>query len=123
MVHCLLPRAAAAAGSMPEAEALRYVDTAIELMLTAFARIGVVPAEIETKLFGGADRIHRGNPNHGYRVGRRNIEAALEVLRGRGIVPAVLEVGGRNGRVIDFDTATGLVMVRRLPCDAAGESL
>ena len=71
---------------------------------------------LEIKLFGGAD--HLGAGMGSYRVGNRNVEAAIQVLEARGIVPACSVVGGRCGRVIEFDTATGEVLVKRL-CGAA----
>jgi chemotaxis protein CheD len=108
------------AAALPVAEALKYVDTAIELMLMAFATRGVTTQEIEVKLFGGADSLGADVPAGGYCVGSRNIEAALAVLAQRGIVPVAGGVGGRHGRVIDFDTASGEVHVRRLPSRSEG---
>ena len=109
--HCLLPSAGAPLAALAEEEALRYVDATIELMLLDFAARGATPAELEVKFFGGAGRVGAD----GYRVGHRNIECVREVLARHGIRAAASATGGRHGRVIQFDTGTGLVLVKRLP--------
>ena len=112
MTHCMLPHSGAAARVVSQTESLKYVDSAIELMFLAFARRGVAAEELEIKLFGGADRMEADSA---YKVGRRNIDAALEALAARGIVPAAGSVGGRRGRVILYDAATGETQVKILP--------
>ena len=115
VAHCVLPEAGVSASALPLAEALKYVDTTVELMLLALQRRGASVREIEVKIFGGADNLGSVAPSSGYHVGSRNVEATLAALGERGIVPVTSSVGGRHGRVIDFDTVTGEVQVRRLP--------
>jgi chemotaxis protein CheD len=116
--HCIMPTAGVPAEAMAVSEALKYVDTAIDLMLLAFARFGATRGEIEVKLFGGADSVGAIAPADGYSVGSRNVESALAALGARGMVATASDLGGRQGRVIDFDTATGTVLVRLLPARA-----
>jgi chemotaxis protein CheD len=110
MAHCLLPSAGIHA-PLPACEASRYVDSTIDLMLRVFARRGITQQDLEIKLFGGADRMSMG----GYGVGRRNVETAVKTLAGYGIIAAASVTGGRRGLVVQFDTASGEVLVRRLP--------
>jgi len=112
--HCLLPYAGAPVGKLSRAEALRYVDTTVAVMLGIFAQRGASPGELEIKIFGGADNLDRSKPGSGYRVGGRNVEAALQVLAEHGLAPVSSGVGGRWGRVIEFHTHTGDVFVRLL---------
>jgi chemotaxis protein CheD len=111
IVHCVLPASGAPAATLSTSEAVKYVDTAAEMLLQILARRGVLQTEIEVKLFGGADNMGLD----GYRVGARNVEAALAAFAERGMPVAASDVGGRHGRTIDFDTTTGEVQVRRLP--------
>ncbi|HEY1338226.1 MAG TPA: chemotaxis protein CheD [Bryobacteraceae bacterium] len=114
VAHCLLPRAGAAVGSIPRDEAIRYVDTAIEVMLSDLAARGALPGDLEVKLFGGADAMEcQGEP--AYRVGRRNIDAARAALASRGLTASAHSVGGKRGRVLEVDAASGVVFVKRLP--------
>ena len=100
---------------MPQREALRYVDTAIELMLRIFTDRGASKRELEIKVFGGADAMSRADGRSGYAVGRRNVETARKMLVAHGLEVTASAVGGSLGRVIDFDTETGDVLVKRLP--------
>ncbi len=117
MAHCLLPNSDGAAD-----EKLKYVDTTIAAMLLVFARRGAGSAELEVKLFGGADGMRASGAGSPYRVGSRNVESALCELAALGIVPASSDVGGEAARLIELDTGTGVVFVKRLPGAAAGRT-
>ena len=110
IVHCQLPEAGAPLDLVARADAPRYVDAAIDLMLRSFARRGAVLAELEIKLFGGADSFRSE-----FGVGRRNIDTARSALASRGLAVAASVVGGEQGRVLQFDTVTGDVLLKTLP--------
>jgi chemotaxis protein CheD len=115
MAHCLLPEAGTPARAIPRREALRFVDTTIELMLRFLTQRGADCQDLEVKLFGGADALSRTRDRSAFAVGRRNVETALAVLATYGLKAAASGVGGRRGRVIEFDTRTGDVLVKQLP--------
>ncbi len=110
MAHCLLPDAGAPVETLPRSEALRYVNSTIVLMLREFAVRRVQSADLEIQVFGGSDAFR--SP---YRVGRRNVDTALKTLATLGMRPLFSSVGGRHGRVVEFDTATGEASVKKLP--------
>jgi chemotaxis protein CheD len=114
IVHCLLPHADRPFATLPLAERGRYVDSAVARMLDLLSRRGIFCAELEVKLFGGSDNIQTLPGIPGFHVGTRNVEAALESLGSRGLAPLSKSTGGRRGRVIEFDTSTGGVLVKRL---------
>jgi len=114
IAHCLLPEAGVSLEAIGSGEALRYVDTAIELMLRLLSERGAALKDLEVKIFGGADAMRAG-----YRIGDRNVAAARAVLRARGLTLAASVVGGRRGRVLEFDTETGEVSVKTLPEQAS----
>jgi chemotaxis protein CheD len=111
MAHCLLPNAGTSSSALPEAEALRYVDSTIELMLRRFASRGVGREELEIKLFGGSCKSELA----WYGVGHRNVASARMVLARYGIQAAASATGGHSGMAIEFHTASGDVLVKRLP--------
>ena len=115
MAHCVLPDSGAPAGSLPAGSAGRYVDSAVDLMLGAFERRGACRAELQVKLFGGAGRRQGPGADPGCQVGPRNVTAARQALAAHGLRVAASDTGGSRGRVIEFDTGTGEVLVRRLP--------
>jgi chemotaxis protein CheD len=108
--HCMLPEAADTGRVLSRAEALRYVDATVEIMLRGFSTRGIGCAELEIKLFGGAQQVAAG----AYRIGSKNVEAARTALARHGLSVTECVTGGSQGRVIEVDTATGLVMVKRL---------
>lgn len=110
MAHCLLPTSGLSASVLSRPEALRYVDSTIELMLQSFAARGVAREELEIKLFGGAGAVELER----YGVGRRNIAAAQSILSRYGISATANATGGRRGMAIVFNTGTGAVLVKRL---------
>jgi len=50
----------------------------------------------------------------GFGVGSSNAATALAVLASHGILPAACDTGGQCGRVVEFQTATGDVFLKRL---------
>jgi len=123
MSHCLLP----SRGRMGVAEArglelrqldARYADEALHLMLHELDRQQVRAAQCRAKIFGGGNMFPS---NKGAMpVGRRNGEAARELLQASGIEVASESLFGDGHRQIVFDIASGDVWVRQLaPVDAA----
>ncbi|MBL0728516.1 chemotaxis protein CheD [Piscinibacter sp. HJYY11] len=92
----------------------RYGDEALSLMIAGLARYGVAPTDCEAKIFGGGnmfpDQSHGAAPLN---VGRRNGEAARELLREHGIPVASENLFGVGHRQIIFEVATGDVWVRQ----------
>ncbi|HTX42514.1 MAG TPA: chemotaxis protein CheD [Acidobacteriaceae bacterium] len=115
LLHPMLPRAPGdARNRLGPAGARRYVDFTIREMADHLERLGAHRNETEVKLFGGAD-VLRG-AGHGTRptVGQLNRETALRVLREEGFGIAASCLGGTRGLHIQFHTATGEVLLRRL---------
>jgi len=96
-------------------EGYRYVDFAIYHLIQQMEGSGAAPGEVQVKLFGGADVLPVG-ARRSWRatVGQQNCQAALEVLRRENYSILTSDIGGLSGRTIQFDTETGIVLVRRL---------
>jgi len=97
------------------AEGHRYVDFSIRYLLGQFDAMGVARAELDVKLFGGADvlpvaHVVPSRPT----VGAMNCQTALEVLAAEGIRVTASDLGGTRGRTIRFHTGTGEVFLQRL---------
>jgi chemotaxis protein CheD len=106
MNHFVLPHA-----SGGETRSARFAEPAFEQLLSVLRLLGVPPAGLYAKLFGGAGSMGAaGEPP----LGRRNVDAARELLA-RYAIPLVAEdVGGVVGRKLLFETAGGAAWVRRL---------
>ncbi|GAB4487878.1 MAG: chemotaxis protein CheD [Thermodesulfovibrionales bacterium] len=97
-------------------EGFKYVDCAIQFMYDTFKSKLIPAAEIEVKLFGGADMfqvrsaVSKGNQT----VGTQNLMAAMKMLENKKLKVAKLDIGGNEGRKLFFTTDTGEVLLKRL---------
>jgi chemotaxis protein CheD len=113
LCHPMLPTYAArsrmqSACEMPR----RYVDYVICELAHEFDALGARREEVEVKLFGGADVLASSRKT--VSVGAMNVETALRVLAREGFTPLASRLGGSRGIFIEFDTATGEVLLRPL---------
>jgi chemotaxis protein CheD len=112
LCHGILPRSPQ---GIMAGEGYRYVDFAISDLARRFDAAGANRSEVQVKVFGGGDVIPAlsGTARNGT-VGRQNLEAALAVLVEEGFGVAAQDLGDTIGRVIQFNTLTGEVLLRRL---------
>lgn len=90
----------------------RYADEAYFLFLREAIRHNTDPADYEIKLFGGGDMFAELNHRRAAEIGRMNIEASLELLKGFGLKPKARHVGGIGHRVVMLDLWDGSVWVK-----------
>jgi chemotaxis protein CheD len=116
MCHFLLSERGRGSGRSPHLQLdARYGDEALSLMIAGLARYGVAPADCEAKIFGGGNMFPgQSSPGALPNVGRRNGEAARELLRALGIAVASENLFGVGHRQIVFEVATGDVWVRQV---------
>ncbi len=89
----------------------RYSDDALQLMLTKLRRLGVRPAECKAKIFGGGAMFTQAKRLGIPDIGRRNGEAARELLLGHGIPIVSESLYGEGYRKILFNIGTGDIWV------------
>lgn len=109
LAHTLLP---AARPSLGEGKTPKFVDVAIERMLTELLHEGASRERLEAKLAGGANMFSGAGLQADGGIGQRNIQAARTVLAALGIPLVAEDVGGSCGRTIEFDLATGQLLIR-----------
>lgn len=91
----------------------KFVDTAIDLMVTKLSELGANRRRIIAKLFGGAKMFDSPDPRRGLiQIGEANIDAARRELEERNIPIRGQSVGGNKGKTIIFDLGDGSVHVR-----------
>jgi chemotaxis protein CheD len=106
--HAVLPRG-------ERHQPSKYVDQSVRYMLDYFRRRKIAPDELVAKLFGGAEMFAQLDPQGKDRtVGAQNIRAALDCLRGSGLEPAALDIGGQQGRKLIFHAHSGEVFLKRV---------
>ncbi len=112
--HVLLPRCDRERPSTDCPDRFKYVTCAIPEMIMRFERMGVRRGELEVKVFGGADMFTVREDRRSGTIGRKNIEAAIEVMGRERLEIAASDMGGRRGRKLYVNTGTGEVLLKRL---------
>lgn len=96
----------------------KYGDIAIEKLLQKVIQLGARKANLQAKIFGGADSRRETNV---FRIGERNHELAFALISSLCLPIISSHVGGEKGRKILFNTASGEVMLKVLSGVAASK--
>lgn len=112
MSHFLLPtRGATAIGQDLDG---RYGDEALHMMLTELKASGIAPSQCESKIFGGGNMFPGHSQAGAINVGRRNGEAARDLLLKHNIPILTESLFGMGHRQIIFDVSKGDVWSRQV---------
>jgi chemotaxis protein CheD len=103
MAHIVLPESAGREGTPG-----KFADTAVPHMLGLLRERGVPIHAVTAKFAGGANMFQGSGP---LQIGEANIEAVIAALNKAGIRVAGQDVGATRGRRIDFDCASGEMIV------------
>lgn len=106
--HMLLPQASARprAGG-PE----KFVDAGIRIMVDKLTAAGAVRENLVAKIAGGANMFESEYQTLIKSIGARNAKSARETLVELQIPLLAEDVGGNRGRTVEFDLATGTLIV------------
>ena len=89
----------------------KYVDAGIFQMVDELVRAGANRDGLVAKITGGANMFESAYQTLINSVGSRNAKSARETLATLDIPLRGEEVGGNRGRTVEFDLATGNMMV------------
>lgn len=89
----------------------KYGDTATEKLIESMYAKRRGFSRFYAKIFGGAAVL---SAKDSYSIGKRNIQAAIEVLESYNITIIGKDIGGSKGRKISFNTQTGKVRLKYL---------
>jgi chemotaxis protein CheD len=92
-------------------KSFRYIEPAIDTILSELQKLGAAKEELEAKLVGGASMFKVFDENPGA-IGTKNVEAAKKKLENESIKIVANDTGGNVGRTVIFDLTTGLVEVK-----------
>lgn len=113
MVHIMLPVAPTEPKpNQQQAKPQKYADLGVEWLVREMQNEGAALSRLRAKMAGGAQMFTFAAKTDILRVGPRNIEAVRIALDGFGIPIVSEDVGGKEGRTIEFDSQTQMLMVR-----------
>ena len=108
MGHMLLPYRPA---KNPLGSESKYVDAGICQMVDELVRAGASRERLVAKITGGANMFETAYQTLINSIGARNAKSARETLATLGVPLLGEEVGGNRGRTVEFDLASGNMMV------------
>jgi len=112
LAHIMLPRQSD--GRRRAGENMgKYADVAVPEAVRALELLGCRRGDLTAKIAGGASLFDFGRAEGGD-IGSRNAEAVVQVLAQQGIPVLAADVGGREGRTVEFVVATGELVVRTI---------
>lgn len=88
----------------------KYGNIAIQKIIDKMIDMGSNKKDIKAKIFGGGEVVE--TKNNMFKIGERNIEIAIRILKENNIKITGQSVGGKNGRKIRFNTETGVVLMK-----------
>lgn len=92
----------------------KFAETAIRAMCRDLEAAGARHERLIAKLCGGAHMFRAPGEDLQRTIGRRNADAARRQLAAAGIPLAAEDLGGHQGRTVEFDLASGKLLVRLL---------
>lgn len=111
MAHCMLPDSTKIANNENLA---KFVDTATIRLINDMARMGANKSRIVAKLAGGAQMFSFNTTNENMRVGDRNIDASIKILKELKIPIKSMDVRENHGRTIELHTDDGKLTVKTI---------
>jgi len=108
LAHCLLPECSQIGDEL----GARYVNQAVPSLLRLIGATEADCAEIEVVVAGGATMLNGCSSR--LQIGQQNAEAARKHLRRFGLNVIYCRVGGKCGRTITIDCATGAYSVQEI---------
>lgn len=110
LAHIMLPSSASTrAGNLNTA---KYADTAIEELIQRIITIGGRPMGLKAKIAGGSQMFQFQSGSDIMRIGPRNVDAVKAELERLNITLVASDVGGSNGRTIEFDPMSAILKIR-----------
>ena len=95
----------------PSGSESKYVDAGIRRIVDQLMQAGANRSTLVAKLSGGANMFETSYQTLINSVGARNAKSARHTLGQLSIPIVAQEVGGNRGRTVEFDLATGKMLV------------
>ncbi|HMA59220.1 MAG TPA: chemotaxis protein CheD [Halanaerobiales bacterium] len=105
LIHFMLPY------SNGKKNTAKYADSGIPFLIEEMVKIGARKRNIVAKIVGGAKMFNFGEENSAMNIGKRNSEAAKEILKTKSIKIVGEDIGEDFGRTMRFYTESGKVKV------------
>lgn len=111
LAHIMLPDSTKLHNNKNEA---KFADTAMAKMIKDMVQIGANKSHLQAKIAGGAQMFAFNSKNEDMRIGDRNVEATLKLLKRYGIPLIAYEVGANYGRTVELYAEDGKFLIKTI---------
>jgi len=92
----------------------KFADTAMAKLIQDMTRLGANKPRIRAKIAGGAQMFALNAKNDEMRIGDRNVEATLKLLKQYSIPLTAYEVGANYGRTVELYADDGRFLIKTI---------
>ncbi len=111
LAHCMLPDSTQIQNNSNVA---KFVDTATVKLINDMIRLGAKRQNLKAKIAGGAQMFAFDSTNDSMRIGDRNVEATIKILRLLGIPLVAKETGANFGRTVELYSEDGRFVIKTI---------
>jgi chemotaxis protein CheD len=92
----------------------KFADTAMAKLIQDMTRLGANKPRLRAKIAGGAQMFALNAKNDEMRIGDRNVEATLRLLKQYSIPLTAYEVGANYGRTVELYADDGRFLIKTI---------
>ena len=92
----------------------KFADTGINKLISDMVRAGAVRTIIKAKIAGGAQMFAFDSKNESMRIGDRNVEAVVRILKSMNIPLIGQDTGANYGRTVELNSADGSFFIKTI---------
>ena len=92
----------------------KFADTAMVKLIDDMVKIGAKKQRLQAKIAGGAQMFAFNAKNENMRIGDRNVEATLKLLKQNHIPLIAYEVGANYGRTVELYAEDGRFLIKTI---------
>lgn len=111
LAHCMLPDSTQIQNNSNIA---KFVDTAIIRLVNDMGRVGANKSAIKAKIAGGAQMFAFNATNEHMRIGDRNVESTVNILRSLKIPIIASDTGSTYGRTVELYADDGTFLIKTI---------
>ena len=92
----------------------KFADTAMAKLIKDMTKLGANKSRLQAKIAGGAQMFAFNSKNEEMRIGDRNVEATLKLLKSYAIPLIAYEVGANYGRTVELYADDGRFLIKTI---------
>jgi len=92
----------------------KFADTAMVKLIKDMTGLGAQKPRLQAKIAGGAQMFAFNSKNDSMRIGDRNVEATLKLLKQYAIPLIAYEVGANYGRTVELYAEDGKLLIKTI---------